>query len=78
MDDQGPRLNTPAEAVVLWRCGGMTCMCRTHSPNRVEIRLVVVGALVHRQFFSSTDAASQFAIDKMHAYESLPPARSRP
>jgi hypothetical protein len=70
--------NTPAEPVVLWRRGAMTCTCRTHSPDRVEIRLVVVGAVVHRQFFSDPDAASQFAIDKMHAYESLPPARSRP
>ena len=36
----------PAEAVVLWRRGGMTCTCRTHSPDRIEIRLLVVGVVV--------------------------------
>jgi hypothetical protein len=70
--DGTPRATHPAEAVVLWRSGGMTCTCRTHSPDRVEIRLVVGGVVVHSQFFSDTDAASQFAIDKMRAYEGAP------
>jgi hypothetical protein len=67
--DGTPRTTHPAEVVVLWRRGGMTCTCRTHSPDRVEIRLVVVGVVVHSQSFSDTDAASQFAIEKMHAYD---------
>jgi len=61
-----------AEAVVLWRRGSMTCTCRTHSPDRIEIRLQVVGVVVHCQFFSDTDAASQFAIEKMRAYDPPP------
>ena len=70
--DGTPRATHLAEAVVLWRRGGMTCTCRTHSPDRVEIRLVVVGVVVHSQCFSDTDAASQFAIDKMRAYDGAP------
>jgi hypothetical protein len=50
----------------------MTCTCRTHSPDRIEIRLLVVGVVVHYQFFSDTDAASQFAIEKMRAYDGAP------
>lgn len=76
--DGTPRSDTPAEAVVLWRRGGMTCTCRAHTAHRVEIRLVVVGVVVESHFFSDTDDASTFAIDKMHAYDGLPPARSRP
>ena len=70
--DGTTRTRHPAEAVVLWRRGGMTCTCRTHSPDRIEIRLVVVGMVVHCQSFSDTDAASQFAIEKMRAYDGAP------
>ena len=70
--DGTTRTSHPAEAVVLWRRGGMTCTCRTHSPDHIEIRLLVVGVVVHRQFFSDSDAASQFAIEKMRAYDGAP------
>jgi len=62
----------PAEDVILWRRWGMACTCRTHSPDRIEIRLLVVGVVVHCQCFSDTDAASQFAIEKMRAYDGAP------
>lgn len=75
--DRTPPSDTPAKAVVLWRRGGMICTCRAHTTDRVEIRLVVVGVVVESHFFSDTDDASTFAIDKMHAYDVLPPARSR-
>jgi hypothetical protein len=70
--DGTPRPAHLAEAVVLWRRDSMTCTCRTHSPDRIEIRLLVVGVVVHRQIFSDTDAASQFAIEKMRAYDAAP------
>jgi len=50
----------------------MACTCRTHSPDRIEIRLLVVGVVVHCQCFSDPDTASQFAIEKMRAYDGAP------
>jgi len=71
-----PSRHLPVEAVVLWRSGGMTCTCRSYSPDRTEICLVVAGAIVERQIFTDAAVASQFAIDKMHVYDGLP-QRSR-
>jgi hypothetical protein len=76
--DGTPLTNTRPEAVVLWHCGGLTCTCRAHAPDHVEIRLVLAGVVVESHFFSDTDDASTFAIDKMHAYDGLPSARSQP
>lgn len=55
-------------AVVLWKHDALTCTCLTHAPDRVEVRLVVTGVVIQREFFADTESASQFAIKKMHAY----------
>lgn len=54
--------------VVLWKNEALTCTCITYAPTRVEVRLVVAGVLIERVFFSDTESASQYALDKMRAY----------
>jgi hypothetical protein len=76
--DGTPRSNTRPEAVVLWHRGEMTCTCRSHAADRVEILLVLADVVVESHLLSDAADASTFAIDKMHAYNGLPPARSRP
>ena len=54
--------------VVLWKTKGITCTCQRHTADLMEVQLVVVGVVVQREFFHDVAAASQFAIDKMRAY----------
>jgi hypothetical protein len=65
---EGTTQTIEPRAVLLWRNEAVICTCLTHAPDKIEIRLVVVGAVVDRQFFADADAASEFAIDKMHVY----------
>jgi hypothetical protein len=52
----------------LWRLGAVTCTSVMHPDDRIEIRLIVVGVVVHSQFFVDPKSAADFAIEKMHAY----------
>jgi hypothetical protein len=54
--------------VVLWKSEALTCTCVTYAADRVEVRLIVAGVLIERASFSDIESASQFALDKMHAY----------
>jgi hypothetical protein len=36
--------------------------------DKIEVRLVLNGATVHRAFFNDEEAAARFAFEKMHAY----------
>ena len=54
--------------VVLWKNEAVSCTCRKHAGDTVEIRIIVVGVVIHRQLFSNADSASRFAIDQMHTY----------
>ena len=64
----GPERTGQLPAIVLWKKDAMSCTCVTRAPDNIEVRLVVAGVVVHHEFFSDADAASRFAIDKMHAY----------
>ena len=67
MFDQPPQAVT-LTPVVLWKREALTCTCITYAPDKVEVRLVVAGVLIERVCFSDTESASQFALDKMRAY----------
>lgn len=56
--------------VVLWRHKAIACTCWTHSLDKIEVRLVSSGVTVQRQFFTDAESASEYAIEKMHAYNS--------
>jgi hypothetical protein len=43
-------------------------VCVARAKDRVELRFVVADVIILRKFFSDPDAASDFAIEKMHAY----------
>ena len=62
-----PPAAAPA-TVVLWSNEAVICTCVTHAPERIEVRLMVVGVTIHSQFFPDVQAASQFAIEKMRVY----------
>ena len=47
----------------------VACYCRHIASDNIEIRLMVDDVVVYRQAFASIDAASEFAITKMHAYD---------
>jgi hypothetical protein len=57
-----------ADGVPLWTIRGVTCTSVMHPDDKIEIRLIVVGVVIHSQFFSDPKSAADFAIDKMHAY----------
>lgn len=59
---------TETSPVVLWKTGTVSCTCLTHSRERVEVQLRVMDVIVEREFFSDSEGASRFALDKMHAY----------
>jgi hypothetical protein len=54
--------------VVVWEKRGVSCTCLTHTCDHIEICLVVNDGMVDRQQFADADAASRYAIEKMHAY----------
>ena len=56
------------DPVVLWKTERVICTCQRQTADRMEVRLVVVGVVVQREFFHDVAAASQFALDKMRAY----------
>jgi hypothetical protein len=62
------RVETP-QGVILWQRNSVSCSCRHIASDNIEIRLMVDGVVVYRQAFASIDAASEFAITKMHAYD---------
>jgi hypothetical protein len=65
-------LSIPTTPGVLWQHGGMTCTCRTHREDWIEIHLVVAGVVVERKFFADQEAAAGYAIEKMQAYDGAP------
>jgi hypothetical protein len=44
------------------------CHCRLISPTEVQVSLELNGHTFERQTFTDAESATQFAIDKMHAY----------
>jgi hypothetical protein len=55
-------------AVVLWTRDPISCTCVSLAPDRFEVRLVVSGVVIQCERFSDPDAASEFAVGKMRAY----------
>jgi hypothetical protein len=54
--------------VRLWSAGPLICACQQISATAVEICLEVNGRTFDRQTFTDSAAATQFVLDKMHAY----------
>jgi hypothetical protein len=54
--------------VVLWKTDTISCICLSHTPNRVEVRLSVKDVVIQRELFTDQETAAQFALDKMRAY----------
>ncbi len=54
--------------MTLWKLGAITCSSVIHADDRIEIRLLVEGVVVHHQFFADPQLAAEFAIQKMRAY----------
>jgi hypothetical protein len=67
MADLSERVEGP-RGVILWERHSVACYCRHIASDNIEIRLMVDDVVVYRQAFASIDAASEFAITKMHAY----------
>jgi hypothetical protein len=57
------------QGVVLWEHGSVSCACLHVAPDHIEVTLAVDGVVVQKQTFSDHNAASEFAIDKMHVYD---------
>jgi hypothetical protein len=53
---------------VLWKTQTVSSTCLTHTLEQMEVQLRVKGVVIQREFFSDPETASQFALDKMHAY----------
>lgn len=62
------RFDDDPSAIVLWTREAITCTCLILAADRFEVRLVVSGVVIQREFFTNPDAASEFALGKMHAY----------
>lgn len=56
------------KGIVLWEKGALSCTCLVGAPDNIEISLRVNGHRVERKRFTDPEEASQYAIDKMHAY----------
>jgi hypothetical protein len=54
--------------LVLWKTKDLTCTCLTVAFDHIEICLFVGGLLISREVFTDANAATQYAIDIMHAY----------
>ena len=59
---------TETSPVVLWKTQTVSSTCLTHTLEQMEVQLRVKGVVIQREFFSDPETASQFALDKMHAY----------
>jgi hypothetical protein len=63
-----PLRDVTRDPVVLWQQGVATCICQHVTADRIEIQLVIADVTIQRSQFSDVDAAAQFALDKMRAY----------
>jgi len=54
--------------VLLWKTDTISCTCLRHTSERVEVRLIIKDVVIQREVFTDHEAATQFALDKMHAY----------
>ena len=68
MADLSERVEGP-RGVILWERHSVSCCCLHIGSKHIEIRLMVGDVVVYRQAFASIDAASEFAISKMHVYD---------
>lgn len=54
--------------VLLWKTDTISCTCLSYTAERVEVRFSVKDVVIERKYFTDREAATQFALDKMHAY----------
>ena len=55
-------------ADVLWKHDAITCMCVRHGTYNTEVRLLLDGVAIQREFFADAASASMFALAKKRAY----------
>jgi hypothetical protein len=56
------------QPVTLWAIGPISCTCVTLPDDQLEICLLSGAAVIERRLFTDTDAAANYAIQKMRAY----------
>jgi hypothetical protein len=56
-------------AVTLWKVGPISCTCVALPYGQIEICLIAGSAPFERKWFSDTEAAAKYAIEKMRAYQ---------
>ena len=64
-DEEHPAIRKPT---LLWERKGVRCSCLIVAIDHIEIVMTVNGVFLHRATFTEQDPATQYAIDKMHAY----------
>jgi len=54
--------------VVLWERGSISCTCLIVAPDHLEVTVAVDDVVVSTDVFTDHNAAAEFAIDQMHAF----------
>jgi len=54
---------------LLWETRGIRCSCLIVAIDHIEISMTLDGVLLHLEVFADQEPATQYAIDKMHAYD---------
>jgi hypothetical protein len=54
--------------VILWQVGNVICRSRTLDIDQIEITLARDTEIFERAVFSDSNAATEYAITKMHTY----------
>jgi hypothetical protein len=57
------------DCVILWKTESITCIRRHVGADHIEITITTGVIQLHHEVFSNDAAASQFAIEQMHAHE---------
>jgi hypothetical protein len=66
------------DPTVLWRSGPVTCVvCHHERDPQIEIRVLVDGGAIHRQFFDDYETASNYAVKMTSLAEALTPVQHR-
>jgi hypothetical protein len=56
------------DCVILWKTESITCICHHVGADQIEITITTGGIQLHHEVFRDDTAASQFAIEQMHAH----------
>jgi hypothetical protein len=68
-----PHHESDHRGVVVWESGDISCRCENPTQNHIDITLNVKDTEIERRTFTDYDSATNYAIEKMHVYQALPP-----